>query len=44
MECNQSLAESFHADHIIAHTNGGQTIIKNGQALCAGCNLKKGSK
>lgn len=44
MECNQSLAESFHADHIIAHANGGQTIIKNGQALCAGCNLKKGSK
>lgn len=35
---------SFHADHIIAHSRGGTTSIENGQALCADCNLKKGAE
>lgn len=35
---------SFHADHIIAHANGGATQISNGQVLCPECNLSKGKK
>ena len=35
---------NFHADHIIAHSEGGQTTVANGQLLCASCNLKKSNK
>ena len=33
----------FHADHIVPYSKGGRTILKNAQALCGNCNLKKGS-
>ena len=42
-ECDIELSETnFHADHIVAYSQGGQTTVENGQALCAGCNVKKG--
>lgn len=34
----------WHADHIVAHSKGGKTVVANGQAACAACNLAKGSK
>jgi len=43
--CSKPLtSENYHADHIKPYANGGKTDIKNGQALCCECNLKKGSK
>ena len=30
-----------HADHIVAHTDGGATTANNGQGLCAACNYNK---
>ena len=42
--CGRSLGGSYHADHVVPFSKGGQTILLNGQALCADCNLKKGSK
>ncbi len=36
--------KDMHADHVIPHSKGGKTTIENGQTLCVGCNLKKGSK
>ena len=42
--CKTQLLNNFHADHIKAFSNGGQTITKNGQALCQKCNLTKGKK
>ena len=42
--CHKYLDPIFHGDHIIPFIKKGKTIIKNGQALCAACNLKKGSK
>ncbi|HCJ22030.1 MAG TPA: hypothetical protein DHV64_11005 [Erythrobacter sp.] len=42
--CGDPLGKVFHADHVIAWTNGGPTITKNGQALCPPCNLTKGAK
>lgn len=44
VNCGKSLATPFHADHVLAFANGGKTITMNGQALCAPCNLGKGSK
>jgi superfamily II DNA or RNA helicase len=35
--------DNFHADHKIPHVEGGPTDIRNGQALCAPCNLSKGA-
>lgn len=35
--------DNFHADHIKAHSDGGPTIVANGQALCTACNYTKGS-
>jgi HNH endonuclease len=32
----------WHADHKIAHTNGGKTTVLNGQVSCPKCNLAKG--
>ena len=31
----------WHADHIIAHSNGGKTVVSNGQVGCPVCNLAK---
>ena len=42
-KCGEVLDASFHADHVHAHSRGGATILMNGQALCAACNLKKGA-
>ena len=41
--CDERLSKSFHADHRIPFSAGGPTILLNGQALCAACNLKKGA-
>ena len=40
----KNLKEGFHADHVVAYSKKGKTILKNGQALCPKCNLKKGNK
>lgn len=32
---------NWHADHIVAHSQGGPTSVENGQLLCPNCNLKK---
>lgn len=42
IQCGERLTKGFHADHVIPYSKFGKTIIKNGQALCAVCNLKKG--
>lgn len=44
-QCGTELANHkvFHADHVKPHSQGGVTSLENGQALCAVCNLKKGS-
>jgi hypothetical protein len=34
---------NFQADHIIPHAANGQTTLENSQALCSGCNARKGS-
>ena len=36
--------EKMEADHVIPHSRGGQTVVENGQALCAPCNKKKATK
>jgi superfamily II DNA or RNA helicase len=43
-QCEKSIKDGFHADHIVPFSKGGATITQNGQALCAACNLTKGSK
>ncbi|NBW11287.1 MAG: hypothetical protein EBR82_24975 [Caulobacteraceae bacterium] len=42
--CNALLEKGWHADHVIPFSLGGQTDIKNGQALCSKCNLSKSNK
>jgi superfamily II DNA or RNA helicase len=42
--CGDQLKRGWHADHIRPHVAGGPTNVINGQALCAPCNLKKGSQ
>lgn len=42
--CGERLGKDFHADHVVPFRDGGVTILQNGQALCARCNLKKGVK
>lgn len=42
--CGVKLSKSFHADHVIPFSHSGPTILNNGQALCAGCNLTKGAR
>ena len=41
--CAVALKNNFHADHVVPFIKGGKTILKNGQSLCAKCNLKKGA-
>lgn len=36
--------DDWHADHILAHVNGGKTTVSNGQVACAPCNLSKGGR
>ena len=42
--CGAVLGKGWHADHIEPYSKGGQTRIKNGQALCPICNLTKSNK
>lgn len=35
---------NFQADHVIPHAKGGQTVLKNGELLCAFHNLSKGAR
>ena len=42
--CKKKLDKSFHADHIFPYSKNGSTTLRNAQALCATCNLKKGNK
>ncbi len=42
--CNNIFDNNFHADHVTPFSKGGKTVLKNGQALCAKCNLSKGTK
>lgn len=45
VSCGKKLQiNEMHADHIVPHSRGGQTIITNGQCLCADCNNKKGAR
>lgn len=43
MRCGAELGAEWHADHIHPWSQGGPTDVINGQALCASCNLKKGT-
>tara|TARA_B110000438_G_C15480561_1_gene507091 strand:- start:16 stop:219 length:204 start_codon:yes stop_codon:yes gene_type:complete len=43
-KCGIKLKGKFHVDHIIPYSKGGKTILKNAQALCVKCNLRKGNK
>ena len=36
--------DNWHADHVVAHSIGGKTIVANGQVTCMDCNLSKGAK
>ena len=42
--CGNNLENGWHADHSYPWSKGGQTEIRNGQALCPGCNLTKSDK
>jgi len=42
--CKKNLDKEFHADHIIPFSKNGKTLLKNGQALCPDCNLRKSNK
>jgi hypothetical protein len=45
-ECKGTVewGKTFHADHVDPHSNGGKTLLENGQALCSVCNQKKTSR
>lgn len=42
--CGIDLPEDWQVDHIAAYSKGGTTYLRNAQALCRKCNLKKGAK
>jgi len=42
--CGKNLEQNFHADHVKPYSKGGQTVFRNGQALCPSCNTSKGNK
>lgn len=42
-QCGVDLDETWHADHVIPFVAGGETNLRNGQALCRACNLRKGA-
>lgn len=33
--------DNWHADHIVPHSKGGQTVVQNGQVACSACNQHK---
>jgi HNH endonuclease len=35
--------DHWHADHKVAHSKGGKSIVANGQVACPECNLAKGA-
>ena len=40
--CNKPITQdNFDADHIVRHTDGGATSLKNGRALCIPCNRSR---
>lgn len=41
--CRRRL-DQYEADHIVPYSKGGETDVRNGQAVCPSCNRKKGSK
>lgn len=41
--CGAELGPDWEADHFIPFTQGGETDVANGQALCRACNRRKGS-
>lgn len=44
-ECGKPLTwGNVSVDHILAHTNGGKTILPNARLLHVGCNSRKGAK
>jgi 5-methylcytosine-specific restriction endonuclease McrA len=42
--CGIELEAGWHGDHLLPYSRGGETILENGQALCAKCNLRKSDK
>lgn len=44
LDCGARLSKGWHADHRVPHSRNGATDTINGAAVCAKCNLKKGSK
>lgn len=44
LECGNPLEVGWHGDHRQPWSKGGETEIRNGQALCAKCNLTKSNK
>jgi superfamily II DNA or RNA helicase len=42
--CGVRLESGWHADHIHPWARGGETDVRNGQALCPKCNQQKGSR
>lgn len=42
--CGDEVTGSGHADHTVAHANGGSTTLSNAQLLCHSCNTSKGAK
>lgn len=43
-KCGTDLEPGWHADHAKPYSAGGPTHVTNGQALCPGCNLRKGTQ
>jgi hypothetical protein len=43
--CRQPLTwENFTVDHVLAHSQGGATSLKNAQLMCRSCNSRKGAR
>ena len=43
-DCGEPLSPGWHADHKSPFSIGGKTHAANGQALCPGCNRRKGAR
>jgi len=43
-KCTYITQMSFHCGHIIAESNGGETVINNLKPICQNCNSSMGSK
>ena len=43
--CGKPLTwNDYSADHVIAHSRGGKTTLKNAQLMHRGCNSRKGAR